>query len=222
MNDKVMNGMYTYTHDGIEEEIKFEFNTDLRTSQKLRFVNAVSNVLVGDDYNSILRDLVFDFFLVHFFADIDMTQEIIDSSFFVDDAEKFLEETNALDIILTSIEPGVVGELNDAVDNNIAYKTGIHKTPFDDLSKALASLVNTLEEKTKSIDTDKMMEMVKTFSGMTGDITPDSIVNAYINSDIFKQNAKEIKESKEQHRKQVEELGVELLEETTNLKNKIN
>lgn len=222
MNKKVMNGVYTYTHDGIEEEIKFEFSTNLKTSQKLRFVNAVSNVLVGDDYNYILRDLVFDFFLVHFFADIDVTQKIIDSSFFVDDAEKFLEETNALDVILANVGFGIIEELKEAVDNNIAYKTGIHKTPFDDLSKALASLVNTLEEKAKGIDTDKMMEMARTFSGMTGDITPDSIIKAYIDSDIFKQNAKEIKESKEQHRKQVEELGAELLKEMANPKNKIN
>jgi hypothetical protein len=41
-----------------------------------------------------------------------------------------------------------------------------------------------------------MMEMAQKFVGMTGELTPESVVNAYINSNMHKQNLEEIAESK--------------------------
>ena len=41
-----------------------------------------------------------------------------------------------------------------------------------------------------------MMSTAQKFAGMTGELTPESIMNAYINSDIHKKNLAEIEEAK--------------------------
>lgn len=173
--------------------IDFNFGTDLSIANKLRFVNSVVNLVVDDKhYNSIIRDLVTDFYIIDIFTDID-TAELRESSFFVDDVEQFLEETNIVDIVKANTSPALFDELNKAVDKSIEYITGIHTNP---LGEALASLVNTLEKKVNEFDMSGMAEMAQKFAGMTGDFTVDNIVNAYMNSDIHKNNLAEIAESK--------------------------
>ena len=178
-----------------EEAIGFNFGTDLSIVDKQKFVNSVVSLVVDDEkkkYNSILRDLIFDFYTIDFLTDIDTT-EFKDSSFFVNDVEKFLEETNIIDVVKANATPTLFDELNDAVDKSIEYITGIHTNP---LGEALASLVNTLEKKVNEFDMGSMMDMAQKFAGMTGDFTIDNIVNAYMNSDLHKKNLDEIVESK--------------------------
>ena len=88
---------------------------------------------------------------------------------------------------------GLLEQLNKAVDKSIEYRTGIHPSP---LNEALASLVNTLEKKVNEFDMGGAMEMVQKFAQMTGELTPDSLVKAYIDSDVHKANLNEIAESK--------------------------
>ena len=176
-----------------EEYIDFNFGTDLTVFEKQKFVNSVVNLIVDEkNYNSVLRDLIFDFYIVDIMTDVDMT-ELRQSPYFVNDVEQFLEETNIVDIVKANASPTLFDELNDAIDKSIEYITGIHPSP---LNEALASLVNTLEKKINGLDTDSMMDMAQKFVGITGEFTPERVVNAYMDSDMHKKNLEEIAESK--------------------------
>ena len=191
--ENIMKNVMMGTYIKGEETYNFNFGTDLKIVDKQKFVNSVVGLLVNDNsYNSVLRDLIFDFYIIDILTDIDTT-ELKESSFFVNDVEQFLEETNIIDIVKANAEIGLFDELNKAIDNSIAYLTGIHLNP---LNEALASLVNTLEKKINEADLGTMMNVAKKFAGMTGDITPKSIVDAYMTSDVHKKNLDEIEESK--------------------------
>lgn len=176
-----------------DEIHNFNYGTDLSVADKQKFVNSVVGLLVDDKhYNSIIRDLITDYFTIEFFTDID-TIELRESSFFVNDTEKFLEETNIIDIVKANVSPTLFDELNKAIDNSIAYLTGIHTNP---LGEALASLISTLEKKVNEFDMSDMAEMAQKFVGMTGEFTADKVVDAYINSGLHKKNLEDIAEGK--------------------------
>lgn len=191
----VMNGTYI---NG-EKLIDFNFGTDLSAFDKLRFVNSVVETLVDDNrYDYIVRDLIFDFNIVRIFTDIDISfVNVVDDDGNKINAiipiEQFLEEANAVDIVKANMKDGLLEELNDAVNKSIEYRTGIHPSP---LNEALASLVSTLEKKVKEFDMGSMMAMAQKFAGMIEKLTPETVVDAYINSDLHKKNLEEIAESK--------------------------
>lgn len=191
----IKTGTYMYG----EEHRNFNFATDLSAYKKVMFVNYIVNSLVDDDrYDSIVRDLIFDFGIVSIFTDIDTSFiNIVDDDgnainpiIFI---EHFLEETNVVDIVKANMEVGLLDELNDAVNKSIEYRTGIHPSPIAD---SLASLLSILEKKINEVDLGSAMSMVEKFAGMTGELTPESIVKAYMNSDIHKANLEEIAEAK--------------------------
>ena len=178
MNEKVMTGVYIKD----EESFNFDFYTDLSAANKLRFVNSVVELLIDDThYNSIIRDLIFNFYLIDIFTNID-TSEIKESNFFINDVEKLLKETNIIDIINANVRDGLIDELNEAVDKSIEYRTGIHRNI---LSESLASLINTIKDKIDNIDTNAMMEMANKINNLSGELTPENIVKAYLNSDSY-------------------------------------
>lgn len=192
-----------YTHN--DEVHNFNFGTDLSVANKRKFVNTIVDILVNEEekeYNSIIRGLVFDFFIIDFFTDIDTTV-FITSSAFLDDVEQYLEEVNIVEIVKANMEMGLLEELNRAIDKSIEYRTGIHPSPIAD---SLASLLSTFEKKINEVDLDSLMGMAQKFAGMTGELTPESIMGAYMNSDIYKKNADEIAESKKQRMKIAENL----------------
>ena len=182
-----------------DELIDFNFGTDLSAFDKLKFVNSVVETLVDDSrYDSIVRDLIFDFNIIRIFTDINTS--FINAQ--DDDGnkinpiipiERFLDETNVVDIVKANMEVGLLDELNHAVNQSIEYRTGIHPNP---LNEALASLVNTLEKKVNEFDMSGMAEMAQKFINMTGELTPEKFVDAYVNSDMHKKNIEEIAESK--------------------------
>lgn len=186
---EVKMGVYTKG----EETFNFNFYTDLTVANKLRFVNSVTDLVVdGNHYNSVIRGLVFDFYTIDIMTDIDTT-EFKASPAFLDSVEQFLEETNIVDIVKANASPTLFDELNGAVDKAIAYRTGIHNSPIAD---SLASLFSTIEKKAKEFDMNDIMEMAQKFAGMTGELTPESIVDAYMNSDTHQKNVIEIEEAK--------------------------
>ena len=195
MMEEMKNGVFTY--NGVSHN--FDFMTSLSAHDKQTFVKTVVNNLVGDDgYDVVIRDLIFDFIVVDIFTNIDtsfinMKDDDGNDINPVILIEHFLEETNVADIVKANMEAGLLDELNRAVDLNIRYLTGIHPSPIAD---SIASLLSTIEKKINEVDLDSMMDMAKTFAGMTGDITPESIINAYITSDIHKKNLSEIEEFK--------------------------
>lgn len=196
----IKTGVYTYN----EKTYNFNFGTDLSIAEKQKFVNSVVGLIVDDgDYNFILKDLIFDFYVVEYFTDIDTT-ELRRSVSFVNDVEQFLEDTNIVEIVKANAFPTLFDELNNGVDKLIEYRTGIHPNPLND---ALASLLSALEKKVKEIDLDNMMGMAQKFTEMTGDLNVDSIVKAYVDSDIHKKNLEEIIKSKKNEIKIDESLG---------------
>lgn len=182
MNMNAMMKSDVYVYNG--KEFEMNYSTDISISKKMNFVSYVVSTIVGDGYYyPMLRDMIFDFQLLNFFSDVDTgIDEDTDNVF--DEIESFLDNTNAVDVIKSNINFNVLIELNDAVDKAIEYKTGIHPSLISD---AIVSLLNTVESKFSDIDVDSMADMAKVFSKMQGDITPDKMLSAYANSDLFKQ-----------------------------------
>lgn len=172
-----MTNVMTGTYFKGEESFNFNFCTDISYAMKLEYVNSVVDTLVDEyNYNSIIKDLISDFFIISIFTDIDMV-DISNSETFLDDVEELLEETNIIDIVKENMKDGLIDELDKAVNLSIAYRTGIHVNP---LSEAVASLVSTIEKKIGDIDLNSAMDMVQKFAGITGELTPESLINAYI------------------------------------------
>lgn len=188
-----MNEMKVGVYTKGNESYNFNFYTNISAAKKLKFVNSVIDLVVDDThYNSVIRDIVFDYYVISIMTDIDV-EEFEESLNFLDDVEQFLYDTNIVEIVRANAFPTLFDELNNAVDKSIQYLTGIHPSP---LSDALASLLSTLEKKINEVDLDSMLGMAQKFSNMTGEFTPESIVNAYMNSDMHKKNLAEIVEVK--------------------------
>ena len=199
MNRNVKMGVYTRNC----EEVRFNFYTSLRAYDKMRFVQNVTNLVVGEDYNSVIRDMMFDFMIIDIFTDVDIT-EINNSKDAINMIEQFLDETNIVTIVKANAEAGVIAELEKAVDDNIEYRTGVHKNPIAD---SISSLLNTIETKLSDIDTDSMMQMAQVISGMSGEMTPERLLEAYSNSDMFKERYAQLLADKERHDAAIEASG---------------
>lgn len=192
---EMKNGVFTYNN----EDYNFDFTTSLSAYEKQMFVKTVVNNLVDEEgYDVVLRDLIFDFIIIEMFANIDTSfinvkdEEGNDISQIIT-IEHFLKESNIVDVIKENMESGLLDELNRAIDLNIQYLTGIHTNP---LGESVASLVSTLEKKINEIDLEGMMGMAQKFAGMTEGFNLENLVNAYMNSDVHKENLIEIEESK--------------------------
>jgi hypothetical protein len=180
------NAIYKY----VDEEIQFDFYTSLPTSKKMEFVNNVSYLLIGDNYNVVLKNLLFDLFVVNIFTNVDIS-DIINSDTFIDDAEDFLDETNIVEIVKANAEIGVMDELERAIDLNIEYRTGIHRNI---ISESIANLINTFENKVGSfnVNADEMMGMMDVLSGLSNELTMDNLLDAYARSDMYKANRENV------------------------------
>lgn len=199
----VISGVYTKG----ENSYDFDFYTDLSYSDKLSFVNSVVDILVdGEYYNSIIRDLIFDFYIIDIFTNID-TSDLVESASFVDDVEEFLEDTDIVDIVSANVDEKVLSELNKAIDKSIEYRTGIHENQLGD---AIANLMNTINNKISNIDLNGMSDIASMFAGMADGFTTENIVNAYLNSDFHKKNLEEIEESKKNNIEIVKNIEKEL------------
>jgi hypothetical protein len=213
MMSEMKQGIYTYNDDNLT----FEFYTDLPISKKLVFVNSVVDTIVSDDsYNSVIRDLMFDYMVVKVFTDVDMSfiqvkdergDEITD----IDLLEDFLLETNIVDIVKANAFPTLFEELNKAVDKAIEFKTGIHPSP---LSEALSNLVSTLERKLDTLDMSKAMEMANKLSGVTEELTTENLVKAYLQADTQKENLGEKPKTKKARKKSTKKTVDEVVEIT--------
>jgi len=192
MNIEVKDGVYTFK--GVDT--KFSFRTNLSAVKKISFVNSVTDYIVGDNYNSVIHDLMFDFEIIEIFTDVDLT-EIRESSDSLSKIEEFLSETKVVDIVKANMADGLLQELNRAVDDNISYRTGVQ---CNHLTNALSNLIETIDKKIKGIDTDSLMEVAQKLNDMNGDLTPDSILEAYANSELYKKTAEETKKQKKQQK----------------------
>ena len=199
-----------YTHN--DETHNFNFATNLTAHEKRVFVRTVVEALVGDTYyDSVLRDIIFDYTTILMFTDVNMSflrtvdedgEEITD----IELLEEFLLETNIIEVVKANAFPTLFDELNNAVDKSIEYRTGIHPSPLND---ALASLLSTLERKIEEIDLGSAMSMAQKFAGMTGELTPESLINAYMGSDTHKNNIVEIEKVKKNKKSKKNEIKID-------------
>lgn len=190
MNIEIKAGVYT--RNG--EDVPFNFYTSLSAYNKVRFVDSVVSAIVTDDgYNYVIKDMLFDFWVVNFFTDVDVSK-IAEAENNIDAIEDFFDENNIVDIVKINIVPGIIDELEKAVEFNIEYKTGIHINP---ISSSLSSLLDTIERKVENIDLDSMMDIAEAMSGISGELTADKMLDAYAKTDIFKKNWKNAVADKE-------------------------
>lgn len=190
MNIEIKTG--TYNRNG--ESIPFEFSTSLSASNKLNFVNSVVKVVVDDDdYNYVIENMIFDFYIVNYFTNIDVS-EITESPNNIDMIEDFLNETDIVNIIKMNAVHGIINELEKAVSLNIEYKTGIHVNP---ISSSLSSLLDTIEQKVDGIDLEEMMSIAGSIAGISDELTADKLLDAYAKTDIFKKNWENAESDKE-------------------------
>lgn len=181
MKNEVKTGVYTI--DG--KDNPFAFYTSLNAYRKSQFVVSVCNTLVGDNYNYVLDDLVFDYFIVAIFTDIDVS-EVQKSDNGISAMEEFVEKFKpVIDTVKANAVDGVLDELRKAIDLNIEYRTGIHINP---ISSSLANLLDTLNNKFSGFDFDKMMEIAEPMSKIAGELTPEKMIDAYAKTNIFKEH----------------------------------
>lgn len=177
----------TYTLNGVEKT--FNYVTDISIVKKQSFVKFVTDIVVdGIDYMSVLRDMIFNYAVIKMFTNFDSSDENE-----ADDRIAYIEEivykTNIASTVKDNMVDGLLTELNNAVDDNISYHTGLHKNKLLD---SLVGLINIIEYKTKSIDVKELMNATKVLSDNVDKIDADSIVNAYIKSkEIDNSNSKE-------------------------------
>jgi len=141
--------------------------------------------------------------IIAVFTDVN-TLEIEDAPDSINRIEDFLADTNVVEIVKANVESGLIEELSNAVDDNIEYRTGIHKNP---LAESLSSLLNTVNQKMSGIDTDGIMKMADVIGKMTGKLTPEKMVEAYAKSDLFKERLNEAREEKKKQNAEVEKVG---------------
>lgn len=183
MNTQV--GIY-YTEENNEIiENEFSYYTDLRATDRVSFVNSVVDTIVQDGiYAGTIKDMIFDFMLVKFFTDIPV-EEMEKKPNFLNDIEEFVYGTSVVTTLYGSIRPGLIDELRKSVDENIAYRTGIRISVVEN---AVASLLNTLENRMAEIDPEDIAKIAQMASNMNDSFTPDAIIEAYQKTDAFKVN----------------------------------
>ena len=202
-DDKIKAGVYI---DVNGDSVPFMFNSSPSMYDKINFVSMVTDVVVGDTYASIARDMFFDFYLVAMFTDIDISyfydeettlkkEDEITSRDLIIAAEKMVNETNIVDIVTMNMGYELVEELSNAVDADIEYRTGIHKNSIE---QSLTKLIDTLERKVSNIDFDNVMDVGTKLAGISGELTPERILEAYANTDIYKKKLVGKEEAKEE------------------------
>lgn len=208
MNTYVATDSFEYNGETIE----FNYFTRFNMSNRVAFIDAVVESVVGDDfYYPMLKDMIFDFQLMARFSDVSINDYIgdikeMENGELLDAIEKFMNETNIGTIMKLGIDINELQILMDGVDKAIEYKTGIHPSPIAD---GVASILKMAEEKLSGIDLDSANAMAKVFGNMQGNITPDKMLEAYANSDVFKKmHGDAVKRQDERDKKAEDRLNV--------------
>ena len=192
-----------YYDSKLEKEIDFKYRTELTLQQKVSFVNFVLGVIFDDDYCfSIIKNEVFDIALIYMFTDVLKYEE--DFTFSLNNIEEMLNTTNVIEILKKEIDNDLINDLNEVIDINIAYKTGVN---VNSISTSFSSLLKTIEEKVSNFNVDELTNTLKEFANMTDGLSQEKIIELYTKSDKYKKNYKGTLNNKN---KQIRELKKEL------------
>lgn len=179
MKNEMKNGVYTKG----EKTFEFSFITDLSASKKMDFVNSVVGYVVTDsDYNFVIKDIIFDFEIIHKFTNYNIS-DIKEADDTLGAIEELLNTTNIVEIVKSNMVDGLYEELVKAVDLDIQYKTGIRN---NDILNSVERILDTIEEKVKDINTKGLDEFVKVLNGVSGELTPDKLLEAFAKSNMYK------------------------------------
>ena len=193
MTRNVKMGVYIRkTTDG-EVQTPFNFYTNLRATEKMKFVNEVTNLVLTDNYYTVIKDMIFDYIIINIFTDVDIS-EINEAPDSINRIETLLEETNIVDIVKANMADGLLVELEDAVEKNIEYRTGIHNNSLTD---SISKLLKTIEKKIDGVDTQNMMDLATKLNGLSGELTVDKLVEAYSHTDAAQKYQTELAERRE-------------------------
>ena len=192
-----------YYDSKLEKEIDFKYRTELTLQQKVSFANFVLGVIFDDDYCfSIIKNEVFDIALIYMFTDVLQYDE--DFTFSLNNIDEMLNTTNVIDILKKEIDNDLIKDLNEVIDINIAYKTGVN---VNSISTSFSSLLKTIENKVSDFDVDEFSNTLKKFGDITNGISPDKIMELYTKTDAYKKNYKGTLSTKN---KQIRELKKEI------------
>ena len=192
-----------YYDSKLEKEIDFKYRTELTLQQKVSFVNFVLGVIFDDDYCfSIIKNEVFDIALIYMFSDVLKYDE--DFTFSLNNIEEMLNTTNVIEILKKEIDNDLIKDLNEVIDMNIAYKTGVN---VNSISTSFSSLLRTIENKVSDFDVDEFSNTLKKFGDITNGMSPDKIIELYTKTDAYKKNYKGTLSTKN---KQIRELKKEI------------
>ena len=192
-----------YYDSKLEKEIDFKYRTELTLQQKVSFVNFVLGVIFDDDYCfSIIKNEVFDIALIYMFTDVFQYDE--DFTFSLNNIEEMLNTTNVIEILKNEIDKDLIKDLNEVIDINIAYKTGVN---VNSISTSFSSLLKTIENKVSDFDVDEFSNTLKKFGDITNGMSPDKIIELYTKTDAYKKNYKGTLSTKN---KQIRELKKEI------------
>ena len=192
-----------YYDSKLEKEIDFKYRTELTLQQKVSFVNFVLGVIFDDDYCfSIIKNEVFDIALIYMFTDVLKYEE--DFTFSLNNIEEMLNTTNVIEILKKEIDNDLINDLNEVIDINIAYKTGVN---VNSISTSFSSLLKTIENKVSDFDVDEFSNTLKKFGDITNGMSPDKIMELYTKTDAYKKNYKGTLSTKN---KQIRELKKEI------------
>ncbi len=178
-----------YIYNGEVKE--FKYRTTATLSEQITFVEMVSDgVFVGDSYLPLLKEPVFDYWLIATFTDIDMG-ELAD----IDVFDRFNKETGVAERIRNKLNSILLNNLSTSVDSNIEYKKSI---AHDNISTAIVDLINMIKDKIEAfgngLNSDVVMDFIQKFS--ESGIDGESIVKAYLDSDQYKENVADVVDAK--------------------------
>lgn len=178
-----------YQYNGEEKE--FNCKTSLTPSEQVQFINNVTDTIMGDNYYSNIRPIIFGITMVNIFTDID-TSEIINSPNSLDNIADFLTETGIVNIIKSKLTADIIDILNSAIDDNLEYRKYNRRSVFEE---KLAELITTIENKLSEVDVN---DVISTLA--------DNVINTYANSDEFAHNHEQAKNKRNEHIEKITEI----------------
>lgn len=183
MEIQVFNSIYIDPFDGKTYEYTYKDNLSL--AEKMLFVSSVvDKVYDGEMYFGFAKDFFIRQAIIAYFTNVKM-DEMNGGS---DLIEKFVYDTDIVDTVMEDMSNGVIAELEKAIDENIQIKTGIKKRNLED---AIIEVLDKMSSKVDEIDVQTLLSFMKKLADTQGEFTPEQVLNAYMNTDMFKQNAEE-------------------------------
>lgn len=155
---------------------------NISIKRKLSFINfVVDNIVTENQYNLVLKNIIINIGLIKYFSDADIN-DILSSEDFIDEFEEFEENTDLIAVLKTKINLTELLDMLDCINKQIEYKTGIHE---NEITNAISSLLNKLEQKLDAIDFDNITQVGNILSSVSDELTMDKLVDAYSKTDNF-------------------------------------